>query len=63
MGRPRKAQIEGAAYTAPDQGDVVSIRAGVELFKARFPDEWEAMRLCPLQHGLEEMERLLGGKA
>lgn len=31
----------------------------VESFKAAFPDEWEALRLCPLQHGLEEMERLL----
>lgn len=27
----------------------------VEEFKARFPDDWEALRLCPLQHGLEDM--------
>jgi hypothetical protein len=26
-----------------------------EYFKARFPDDWEALRLCPLQHGLDTM--------
>ncbi len=58
MALPRKAQVEGAA--SGEQGDVASIKAGVELFKARFPKEWDALRLCPLQHGLEEMDRLLG---
>lgn len=24
-------------------------------FRARFPDEWESLRLCPLQHGIETM--------
>lgn len=27
----------------------------VRFFAARFPDEWEELRLCPLQHGLEAM--------
>lgn len=27
----------------------------VEFFKAEFPDDWEALRLCPLQHGVETM--------
>lgn len=30
-------------------------------FKARYPAEWEALRLCPLQHGLEDMIRILKG--
>jgi hypothetical protein len=29
--------------------------AFVADFKARFPDDWEMLRLCPLQHGLETM--------
>ena len=24
-------------------------------FQATFPDEWEQLRLCPLQHGIETM--------
>ena len=32
----------------------------VESFKAAYPDEWEKLRLCPLQHGLQDMARLLG---
>lgn len=38
-----------------EQGDVAAIKAGVEAFKSRFPGEWEALRLCPLQHGIETM--------
>ena len=31
----------------------------VEFFRAEHPDAWEELRLCPLQHGLEDMiERL-----
>ena len=58
MGRPRKARLEGEAFG--EQGDVAAIVAGVDAFKARFPDEWEALRLCPLQHGLETMIEKLG---
>ena len=32
----------------------------VDYFKAQHPDQWEALRLCPLQHGLQDMVRLLG---
>ena len=28
-------------------------------FRSVQPDEWERLRLCPLQHGLDEMARLL----
>jgi hypothetical protein len=30
-----------------------------EAFKKSHPDKWEAIRLCPLQHGLEEMAACL----
>ena len=59
MARPTKARVEGEAFAAPVQCDVDAISAGVAAFKARFPGEWDTLRLCPLQHGLEEMiERL-----
>ena len=31
----------------------------VEYFKATYPDEWEKIRLHPLQHGLDDMAALL----
>lgn len=31
----------------------------VEYFKATHPDAWESLRLCPLQHGLDDMAELL----
>lgn len=31
----------------------------VATFKAEHEAEWESMRLCPLENGLEEMVRLL----
>jgi hypothetical protein len=66
MARPIKARLEGGvspakvneamrASMAGERGDVAAIAAGVEAFKAQFPDEWDALRLCPLQHGLEVM--------
>lgn len=54
MGRPRKVPLE--APVAEPQ----TFAAYVAAFKAAYPEEWEGLRLCPLQHGLEEMERLLG---
>jgi hypothetical protein len=53
MARPRKTV--GVEASGGDQCDVAAIVAGIEGFKARYPDEWEALRLCPLQHGLETM--------
>lgn len=58
MARPKKARLEGEQ--AGEHGDVDAISAGVAAFKARFPEEWEALRLCPLQHGLEAMIEKLG---
>lgn len=62
-GRPPKAQLESAVNDAP--ADPVPSINGEALariaafFRTEFPDEWEALRLCPLQHGLDDMERLL----
>lgn len=65
-GRPRKARVEGAEAAialprpdpAPDNNGEVLERI-VDYFAAEYPDEWEALRLCPLQHGIDTMaERL-----
>lgn len=59
MNRPRKARVEGA--TAGEHGDVAAIKAGIDAFKARFPDQWEAIRLGPTQHGIDQIIEALGG--
>jgi len=46
-GRPPKQPIEGLAGI-------------VDAFKASHPIQWEELRLCPLQHGLENMIELIG---
>lgn len=33
----------------------------VEFFKASYPAAWEELRLCPLQHGLDDMIAKLKG--
>ncbi len=59
MARPRKAQVEGAiADPVPGDNDAALDRI-VAYFQATFPQEWEALRLCPLQHGLEAMSELI----
>lgn len=69
-GRPPKARLEGEAVVLASQDRIADPVPGdngkaleriTEYFKARFPDEWEAMRLCPFQHGLVDMARLLKG--
>ena len=42
-----------------DAGDFMAI---VEAFKAKFPDDWDAIALCPTQHGLEIMAEKLKGQ-
>jgi len=32
-----------------------------DFFKAKFPEEWEELRLCPLQHGIADMIDKLKG--
>ena len=63
----RKARVEGAAIEPTkipdpvpgDNGD--ALRRIIAHFRVRFPAEWEALRLCPLQHGLDEIEAKLKG--
>lgn len=56
MARPRKARVEGAeAPKRPSNG----FRATIEAFKADYPDKWEEIRLCPLQHGIEAIAETL----
>lgn len=56
MARPSKARVEGAE--AP-KAEKHGVKAALEKFKADYPDEWEALRLVPFQHGIEVMiERL-----
>lgn len=64
-GRPPKARLEGAAFEPAKQADPVPGNNGEALsriaayFKAEHPAEWDELRLCPLQHGLDAMaERL-----
>lgn len=62
MTRGRKPRLEGALNKAfedkypeaakPSHGPLSDI---VEQFKAVHPEQWEAIRICPLQHGLEVM--------
>lgn len=47
----RKRKVEGAAESFADM---------VARYKAEHPDEWDALRLCPAQHALAEMEKALG---
>ena len=53
MAKPRKTSAVPAA--AEDFASFVA------TFKEQWPDDWEALRLCPLQHGLDAMEAKLRG--
>lgn len=57
MARPRKA-VEAPADPVPGNNGEALTRIA-DYFRATFPDDWEALRLCPLQHGLDDMARLL----
>jgi len=59
-GRPARVVETNIEVIKPIEiAEVLTLADHVELFKARFPDVWDELRLCPLQHGLEEMiERL-----
>jgi len=61
-GRPPKPRLEGGVYVPdPVPGDnAAGLDRIVTYFRATHPEQWEQIRLCPLQHGLEDMVRLLG---
>lgn len=43
-----------------DDGEALE-RIGAS-FRERFPEDWENIRLCPLQHGIPAMADLLRGR-
>jgi hypothetical protein len=67
MARPRKVPLEGATKTVTqaeivkterkyeDAFDADLLGEIAEAFKKAQPEKWEAIRLCPTQHGIEEM--------
>lgn len=59
MARPKKARLEGEVSEAERAGEAEftasAFADAVSTFKANFPEDWEALRLCPLQHGLDAM--------
>lgn len=73
----KTAQVEGAVSEFLANPPVGNLRAAVSdpvpgdngkalarivaFFKEQHPEHWEALRLCPLQHGVEEMAALLDG--
>lgn len=50
----RKARIEGAIVSA-EKAIMTDLEGIVARFKVEWAADWEALRLCPLQHGLETM--------
>jgi len=66
----RKVRAEGAYMSAaapapppnPVPGDDGAALARiVAYFRHGHAEAWERLRLCPLQHGLEDMAQLLSG--
>ncbi len=52
----------GLAYPVPGDDGAALARIAA-FFRHRHAGSWERLRLCPLQHGLEEMAQLLSGDA
>jgi len=65
MARPRKAQVEGAALPTSsgpvEHASATAFERSVASFRELYPDEWEAIRLCPTQHGVEIIAAKLKG--
>lgn len=59
MARPRKVPLEGATPDPVPGNNGDAFARIVDYFRVEFPEDWENLRLCPLQHGVEEMARLL----
>lgn len=53
MGRVAKKPAEVVPVAAEEFADYVA------CFKREFPEAWEELRLQPLQHGLDNMAKLL----
>ena len=48
---PHQAEARTVATSTGDEA--AALIALLETFRARFPELWQELRLCPLQHGLE----------
>jgi hypothetical protein len=53
----REDSLEGLEPT--QQQDARALGDAVDRFRSLHPADWEQLRLCPLQHGLETMVRKL----
>ena len=54
----RRKRTEWLAPVSPEMAAAdhsAALGAAVEYFRAAFPEAWEGLRLCPLQHGAEAM--------
>lgn len=47
------------AVTPASQDDARMLDDLIERFRAAHAEDWEELRLCPLQHGVETMVRKL----
>lgn len=59
MGRVTKARIEGATPDPVPGNNGAALARIAAYFRAEHPEAWETLKLCPLQHGLDEMAALL----
>ncbi len=61
-GAARSASAAVPANPVPGDDGAALTRIAA-FFRHRYGEAWERLRLCPLQHGLDEMARLLDGAA
>lgn len=62
MGRPPKIRLEGELSPIDPKRLARGINAAVAYFRENYPEDWEALALCPLQHGFETMAHKLAAK-
>lgn len=52
---PRKARVEGAIADPAPGDNAEALARIIAYFQAEHPEEWEAMKLGPLEYGLKGM--------
>jgi len=62
--KPRTKTEAAAAEVLAEERNVASYHAdnfiaAVEAFQKAYPSQWEELRLCPLQHGIEAIAEKL----
>ena len=53
------ADPESASATETPRRDADVLIAVLDRFRSRFPETWDRLRLCPLQHGVETIGEML----